>query len=323
MRERRIRLGIDLGGSKILAVVIDSKGRVLGESKHPTKPEDGYRKVLKRLARAGNDAMARADLGKEERKHLETVGLGVPGPVDPEAGEVVVAHNLGWKRKAIADDLGHLLKREVVVGNDVNFGALGEAAYGAGAGSASMCAAFMGTGLGGAVVVDGQVRNGAHAVTGEIGHLRAPFGDARCACGNRGCLETTASRTGIARLLREAIADGRRCKIDNPRKAKSSELRRAWRDGCKTTRGAVRQAAHALGWGLAVFGTAFDPELYVVGGGVAQALGKQMIGDVKEGLSASCPFFRRDVPRVKLAELGDHAVAIGAAVASGARKERS
>lgn len=320
MRERRIRLGIDLGGSKILAVVIDSKGRVLGVSKHATRPEDGYKKVLKRLARAGNDAMARADLGKEERKHLAILGLGVPGPVDPESGEVLVAHNLGWKRKAIARDLGALLRREVVIGNDVNFGALGEATYGAAAGSRSVCMAFMGTGLGGAVVVDGQVRNGAHAVTGEIGHLRAPFGAARCACGNRGCLETTASKNGIARLLREAVAAGRRCKVDNLKRLKSSDLRKAWKGGCKSTRGAVRASAHALGWGLAVFGTAFDPEIYVIGGGVMEALGKQMVGDVRDGLAAACPFFRRDTPRVRLAELGDHAVAIGAAVASGGRK---
>jgi glucokinase len=319
MRERRIRLGIDLGGSKILAVVIDSKGRVLGESKHATRAEDGYKKVLKRLARAGNDAMARADLGKEERKGLTVLGLGVPGPVDPEAGEVLVAHNLGWKRRAVARDLGALLHRDVVLGNDVNFGALGEAAYGAAAGCRSVCAAFMGTGLGGAVVVDGRIRNGAHGLTGEVGHLRAPFAQARCSCGNRGCLETTASKTGIARMLREAIAAGRRCRIANPKRLKSSELRRAWKDGCKATRAAVREAARGLGWGLAAFGTAVDPEMYVVGGGVIGALGKQMIGDVKEGLAASCPFFRRNPPPVRLAELGDRAVAIGAAVASTAK----
>ena len=320
MRERRIRLGIDLGGSKILAVVIDSQGRVLGESKHATHAEDGYRRVLKRLVRASNDAMAQADLGKAERKSVEFLGLGVPGPVDPDSGEVLVAHNLGWKRKAVAADLGALLGREVIIGNDANFGALGEATYGAGAGCRSMCAAFMGTGLGGAVVLEGRVRNGAHALTGEIGHLRAPFSEARCACGNRGCLETTASKNGIARLLREAIAAGRSCRVGNPHRLKSSELRRAWNDGCKTTRSAVRQAARALGWGLAVFGIAVDPQVYVIGGGVIATFGKKLTGEVKDGMRSACPFFRRTLPQVRLAELGDHAVAIGAAVASSARK---
>jgi glucokinase len=316
MRAPKLRLGIDLGGSKIQAVVIDSKGRVVGEAKHATKGEDGYRKVLKRIARTASDAMARANLGKEERRSLATLGLGVPGPVDPASGVVHVAHNLGWTRKTVAADLGELLGRRVVLGNDVTFGAFGEATYGAAAGASSACAAFVGTGLGGAVVSSGRPLNGAFGVAGEIGHLRAPFGDARCGCGNRGCLETTASKVGIRRLLKAEIAAGKRCAVEDIERLKASALRKAWKRGCPTTRRCVKRAAEALGWGLAALGTAVDPAVYVLGGGVVEALGRHLLADVRAGFREASPFWRSPPPVVRLARLGDHAVAIGAAVAS-------
>lgn len=310
----KYRLGIDLGGTKIYAVVIDRKGRVLGKSRQPTRAELGYRKIL---AHVDDSAREAADDAGISFKAIDTVGLGVPGPVDSDEGMVVVAPNLGWHGLPVARDAARLFKRPVVLGNDVNFGGLGEVAYGAARKADSAFAAFPGTGLGGAMVLDGTVVNGSHGFAGEIGHLPAPFGAARCGCGRLGCLETVASKTGIARLVASYRKQGMRCLLTSEGgRLRSSDLLRAWQAGCPSTRKAVTEAAGALGWGLAVVSMTFDPQVFVLGGGVMEALHRQMLPLVRASLITHSLLYRRRKPDLRLAELGDDAGAIGAAVAS-------
>ncbi len=311
------RLGIDLGGSKILAVVIDGHGRVVGKAKRATKSDAGYRAVLQRIVRTSDEALVAAGLDDGARAILATVGVGVPGPVDPGSGQVLVAPNLGWGAKDVGRDLGALLKRRVVLGNDANFGALGEATHGAAAGRASACAVFVGTGLGAATVIAGKVVNGAHGFAGEIGHVQAPFDQAPCGCGRTGCLEVTASKVGISRLLIQAIEAGKPCAVRKPEKLKAARLRKAWKEGCPASRWAVKHCARALGWGLSVLGAATDPEVFVLGGGVIDALGPQMLPEILQSMRDRFAFYRRNRPELVLAGLGGEAVAIGAAVASG------
>lgn len=311
----RYRLGIDLGGTKIHAVVINRHGRPLGSARRPTKPEGGYREVLKRICETAAEAVEDARLSLRE---VSSVGLGMPGPVDLERGRVVVAPNLGWADKPVAADLKALLLRPVMLMNDVNCGGLGEATYGAAKGAGSAAAAFVGTGLGGALILEGRVINGAHGFGGEIGHVPAPFDGAACACGRRGCLETVASKTGIARLIIANRDGGMRCKIklDKRTKLRSSELLRAWQAECPATRKAVRLSARGLAWGLATIGGVFDPEVFVIGGGVIEAMGKVMLPLVREHLREYSLLYSRRRSDVRLAGLGDDAVAIGAAVGS-------
>lgn len=141
-----MRLGIDLGGSKIHAVVIDRDGRVRGTARAHTKAEKGYAAVLARIAGVAGEAIGDAGL---KWKDVRAVGLGVPGPVDEDAGAIQMAANLGWQPSPVAADLGRLIGRSVVLGNDVNFGGLGEVTYGGARGRAGVFAAFVGTGLGG------------------------------------------------------------------------------------------------------------------------------------------------------------------------------
>lgn len=310
----KYRLGIDLGGTKIYAVVIDRKGRVLGKSRRPTRAEQGYRKVLGRVDDSAREATDDAGISF---KAINTIGLGIPGPIDSATGVVAVAPNLGWRNLPVARDAARLLKRPVVLGNDVNFGGLGEVAYGAARKAASAFAAFPGTGLGGAMVLDGAIVNGAHGFGGEIGHLPAPFGVARCGCGRLGCLETVASKTGIARLVAGYRKQGMRCLLTSEGgRLRSSDLLRAWQAGCPSTRKAVGEAASALGWGLAVVSMTFDPQVFVLGGGVMEALHRQMLPLVRQSLIGHSLLYRRRKPDLRLAELGDDAGAIGAAVAS-------
>jgi glucokinase len=309
------RLGIDLGGTKIHAVVINRRGRPLGSARRPTKPEGGYREVLKRLCETASEAVADARISLRD---IRAVGLGMPGPVDLARGRVVVAPNLGWSDKPVAADLQALLRQPVMLMNDVNCGGLGEATYGAAKGAGSAAAAFVGTGLGGAIILAGKVINGAHGFGGEIGHVPAPFDGATCACGRIGCLETVASKTGIARLIIANRDSGMRCKIklDKRTKLRSSDLMRAWQADCPSTRKAVKLSARGLAWGLATIGGVFDPEVFVIGGGVIEAMGKVMLPLVREHLRDYSLLYSRRRSDVRLAGLGDDAVAIGAAVAS-------
>lgn len=310
----KYRLGIDLGGTKIYGVVIDRKGRVLGKSRRPTRADQGYRKVL---ARVDDTAREAADDAGISFKEIDAVGLGIPGPVDSASGVVAVAPNLGWRDLRVARDAARLFKRPVVLGNDVNFGGLGEVAYGAAREADSAFAAFPGTGLGGALVLDGRIVNGGHGFAGEIGHLPAPFGNARCGCGRRGCLETVASKTGIARLVAEYRRKGMRCLLTSAGgRLKSSDLLRAWQAGCPATRKAVVESARGVGWGLAVVSMSFDPQVFVLGGGVMEALHRQMLPVVRQSLIDHSLLYRQRKPDLRLAALGDDAGAIGAAVAS-------
>lgn len=311
----KYRLGIDLGGTKMYAVVVNRDGAVLGSSRRPTRPENGYASVLKRIDDTAREA---ADDAGVSYRQIDTIGLGMPGPIDEKNGRVVVAPNLGWVGKPVARDVGRLLKRDVVLGNDVNFGGLGEATYGAACKADSAAAAFVGTGLGGALILDGRVVNGAHGFGGEIGHVPAPFGEVRCGCGRLGCLETLASKTGIARMILENRKRGLACKlvVERDGKLRSSALLRAWKDKCPATTKALRDSAKALGWGLAAMGGIFDPEVFVLGGGVMEALGRALLPEIRANLIHFSLLYQRRKPDVRLAMLGDEAVAIGAAVAS-------
>ena len=311
----KYRIGIDLGGTKMHAVVVNRHGKPLGSARRPTKSEVGYRDVLKRLRDTALEALADAGIGLRD---IRSIGLGMPGPVDQARGRVVVAPNLGWSDKPVAEDLRMLLRRPVVLANDVNCGGLGEATYGAAKDATSAAAAFVGTVLGGAIILAGKVINGAHGFAGEIGHVPAPFDDAPCSCGRRGCLETVASKTGITRMILANQASGLRCriKIAKDAKVRSSDLLRAWQAGCPSTRRAIKASARGVAWGLAAFGGIFDPEVFVLGGGVIEAMGSIFLPLVRDQLRIYSLLYSNRRPDVRLAALGDDAVAIGAAVAS-------
>jgi len=323
MATTALRLGIDLGGTKTLGVLLDAKGTVVAEHKVETPASVGYAGTITHLAKVAAEVCAKGGLNAADRKRLPAIGLGLPGPVDPDRGVVLRAVNLGWKvPQFIGKDLAQAFGLRVVLGNDVNFGALGEVMHGAATGAKTACAAFVGTGFGGALIRDGHVVNGSHGIAGELGHLRAPWGNARCGCGNRGCLETVCSKRGIARQLLKAHIEGEHCEI--PRKKlvhlKSSQLKQALKEGCPATRRAVRTASEALGWGLAAFGAVADPQVYIVGGGVIEALHKRMLPVVLATMAKQCVFFQGRQVDLRRAMLGDHAVAVGAAAATGLKE---
>lgn len=308
MASNEFSLGVDLGGTKILAAVLRN-GQVIATAKCTTHAEEGYDAVLDRIATTVKSARKKADV---KRTNLRSLGIGVPGPVINNV--LLQAPNLGWSKPNLAADLARLTGvPRVFLANDVNCGTLGEAAVGAGAYSSSVFGLFVGTGLGGGWVRRGKVHEGQHGFSGEVGHLRIPGQHALCGCGQTGCLETVASKRGITRLLREAVAAGKTCAITDFDQLKSSALEAAYLNGCPSTTEAVRTVAQHLGWAITTIATVLDPAVFVISGGVAERLGKFMLPEIEAARQTS-PFVLAHAPyEVRLGTLGGNAVAIGAA----------
>ncbi|MBI4425060.1 MAG: ROK family protein [Elusimicrobia bacterium] len=307
-------VGVDVGGTKILAALVDEDGRIEARRKTATPRGAKAKTVLRAAARLVEDLLGERGL---RPKGLRAVGVGVPGVVDPEEGRVLAAPNVALGGVRVAKELRRALKARVVAGNDVNLGILGERWLGAARGRRDVVGLFPGTGVGGGVVAGGELLLGAHGAAAELGHLIVEPGGPLCGCGGRGCLEALASRTAIERELRRAVRAGRRSIVTELaggglRVIKSKVLAKALRRKDPVATQAVRRAAQALGAASVSLRHVFDPEVFVLGGGLIEACGDFIVPIVQRALDAD-PFFSR-VGRCQAvtAQLADDAVVLGA-----------
>ncbi|MCU1455100.1 MAG: hypothetical protein JWN46_3246 [Acidimicrobiales bacterium] len=297
-------IGIDLGGTKMLAGVVED-GQVQGTAKAAT-PSGGPDQVIAALAEIV------ASLGGAER-----IGVGTPGVVDPRAGSVSHAPNLpGWDRPVLlAASLAEATGvTEVRVDNDVNVGLLGEWRAGSAQGARDVLGVFVGTGVGGALVLDGALRRGPRGITGEIGHVTVVPGGRECGCGRRGHLEAYAGRAGIEAEARRRHAHGTTTALvelagDGP--MKSGVIAKALAVNDPLAISLVDEAVTALGLAVASALTLLDVPLVVLGGGVADKLGAPFADRVAEAVRAR--ILQGSAVEVRPAALGDHAGIVGAA----------
>ncbi len=319
-------LGVDLGGTKILAAAVDPTGRVIARIKRKTRAERGPEAVITRLIETCRRVIRKAGLTWDE---IGGVGLGAPGPLDPTHGIIYNTPNMpGWNQVPLGPRLAEALGVPVYLENDVNLGTLGEHALGAGRGTQDMVGIFVGTGVGGGVILDGKLRSGVRSAAGEIGHMVVLAEGPVCGCGKRGCLESVASRTAIVRDIRSGIAAGRESIIPqmtggDPERLTSGVLARAWRQRDPLVREVMGRAQFYLGVGVASIVNLLDPEMIVFGGGVVEALGDEFLAQIR--IVARQYFIQqRDADRVRIvtASLGDQAGVLGAAVLVWQRSHR-
>jgi glucokinase len=310
-------IGMDLGGTKILAAVVDAEGRILAEAKRTTRADEGPDFVIKRMAQTARKA---ARLVGIDWTAVTGLGVGAPGPIDPESGFVYNPPNLpGWDEIALGPRLSEALELPVFLENDVNLGTLGEYALGAGRDTRDMVGIFVGTGVGGGLILDGQLRSGFRHAAGEVGHMIVLADGPVCGCGKRGCLESVASRTAIERDIRLGIAAGRKSLIPRLVREKgrmtSGVLARALRKGDPLTTEVMGRAQWYLGLLAASIVNLVDPETIVFGGGVVEALGEEFLTPIR--VTAHQYYIQQagaDRVRIVAAQLGDHAGVLGAAV---------
>ena len=320
-------IGVDLGGTKILARWIDPvSGRAKGRHKAVT-PTTGPADVL--------EAVADTVRALDPDGRAVAVGVGVPGFVVD--GRVVVrcANIAGWDHPIdVAEHLSTALGRPVVVGNDVNCGALAEFRLSVGqpetrpphhddtaaetvatTARRDLLAVFVGTGVGGGLILDGRLVTGPRGMVGEIGHVTTTPGGALCGCGGRGHLEAYAGRAGLERRAREAAASGRPNKLvelAGPSTIKSRHLARALEEGCEVTAGLVADATDALALVIGNAATLLDLRHVVLGGGVVDKLGQPFVDQI--AASSSFGGLGPDLCALRLARRLDDAGVVGAAI---------
>lgn len=307
---------VDLGGTKILAAVVDAENRVLGRSKSPTPAQEGGPAILAAVAECVRQAAVEAGVAVAE---LKGIGVGSPGPLDPDRGVILFSANLNVRDFALGPDLSRELGPPVILRNDVRVGGYGEFRLGAGRGKANVLAAFVGTGIGGCVIVGGQVVAGSTGNAGEIGHILLKPGGARCGCGRRGCMEAFASRTAIAKRIRKAYRNGRTTSLaskvnDKNDRLKSKDLAAAYLSGDAVTVAEVHRAAYYLGLGLGSLVNVLGPEIVIIGGGVTAALGSGYLDAIRNSARNQILVDPDHKIEIVTAALGDDAGILGAAL---------
>ncbi len=300
-------VGVDIGGTKIAIAVCDADGAVVERVKVAT-PDDAVRLV---------DVVA-AEIHKLRDSHsVDAVGVGVAGFVARDHA-VLLAPNLPWLDRDLGRHLSDRLGLAVAVENDGNAAAWGEYRFGAGRGVDDQLLITVGTGIGGGLVLDGQLYRGAHGVAAEIGHLQVVEGGRTCGCGQHGCWETYGSGNALTALVRERLAEATAGPLadllgPSPDKLSGPMVTQAARDGDRVALDALAETGHWLGIGLAGLCIVLDPALVLVGGGVSEA-GDLLLDPLRttfhERLSGG---ERRPRPDVQLAALGNDAGMIGAA----------
>jgi glucokinase len=309
--------GIDLGGTKVQAVVVDADFAVLGEARHPTPTTGGPADVAATMAAALAEAAAAAGTSTGE---LAAVGVGSPGAIDPAAGTVSGAGNLpDWAGSfPLRDVLADAVRAPVALGNDVSVATDAEFHLGAAREYRSLLGVFWGTGVGGGVVLDGKPWVGRGSAA-EIGHVVVKIDGARCPCGRRGCLEAYAGRGAMERRARELVEEGRKTVLfeimeerGRPRLTSGIWKRALDRDD-ELAHELLGRAVRALGAGVASAQNLLDVEAIVIGGGLGLKLGEPWVERIRDAMRPHL-FVDERPPVVELAALGDLGGAIGAAL---------
>jgi len=305
-------IGIDVGGTKILAGVVDDTGAIIDRIRRET-PRAGGVEVTRALA----DVIVEFT----GRHQVSGIGLCSAGFVSADRRSILANPNIpNWNGARLADDLEALIGRKILLENDANAAAWGERQFGAGKGATELVMLTIGTGVGGGLITKGEIFHGARGSAGEFGHIRAVPEGHLCGCGMRGCYEQYASGTALLRHAREAIsaspelARNLLARGDGTIDGLTGEiLTSAARDGDPVAIAAFNTTGQWIGALIATLEAALDPALVVIGGGVVAA-GEILLRPVRESLARLSPFSRtRPLPEIVAASLGNDAGLIGAA----------
>ncbi len=307
-------IGVDVGGTKILGLVLDGDGRILAKVKRPTQAARGPERVLERIASVIGDLLERAGL---EPSAVRGLGMGIPGTVDPRSGFIDLAPNLNLRQFNIRDFVEDEFRIPTTIDNDVNLGAYAEHQFGAGRGKHHLLGVFIGTGIGAGLILDGRLYAGATSAAGEIGHLCLDPDGPRCDCGFQGCFEAIASRAAIVRDIAAAVVAGETCTLgrepDGSLSTRAGALREAYDQGDPLVRRVIDRAIRWTGAALGSAANLLNPELIVLGGGMATAFGEIYLRPVREAVQRRVYEASMAQVEVALARLGDNAGALGAA----------
>ncbi|HWH92350.1 MAG TPA: ROK family protein [Baekduia sp.] len=317
MAEDALRGGIDLGGTKIQAIVADSDHQVLGQARRPTPDSGGPADVVAAIAEALADAAEQAGAAPDA---LSGIGIGAPGAIDEAAGTLARAGNLpGWREPyPLANELGARFGARVRIGNDVQVATDAEFTLGAAREFSSVLGVFWGTGVGGGIVLDGKPWLGRGAA-GEIGHIPVRHHGLKCPCGRHGCMEAYAGRRAMEQRARDAHKAGEKTDLFKIMEEKGRDRltsgiwARAIDRGDELAEHLVGEAVEAIGTGVASACNVLDPEAVIIGGGLGVRFGEPYARRISDAMMPHL-FHDDDPPVLRVAALGDLGGALGAAL---------
>jgi glucokinase len=314
-RKRKIWVGFDLGGTKMMATVFDGGFNVLASAKAKTPVNEGPKAVQARIRATIASALKEA---KVPPRAVSGIGVGCPGVLDLDKGLILEAPNLGWKRVPLQALLSDWFHCRVRLANDVDAGTYGEWRFGAGRGARTLVGVFPGTGIGGGCVYDGKLLRGKTGSAMEIGHLPIRENGRLCGCGRRGCLEALAGRLAISAEVAQAAFRGEAPYLaenggSDLKKLKSGLLAKAIKAGDKAVERIIRDAMRLMGRAIGGVVNLLAPDIVVLGGGLVEAMPRLALEEVRIGLKETAMASFSKQVKVVEARLGDEATTMGAA----------
>ncbi|SIS36895.1 ROK family glucokinase [Salimicrobium flavidum] len=308
--EKQRYIGVDIGGTTVKLAILTTEGKMVYKWEIPTVTDEAGSGIISDVAATLEETLKALDIDKST---IKGIGVGAPGFIDQNTGYVYEAINIGWKNFSMGEALYDATGLPVWADNDANIAALGEKWLGAGNGCESMLAVTLGTGVGGGIIVNEKVINGANGTGGEIGHITVkPDSPYYCNCGRYGCLETEASATAISRKADEAKADSNDTCLHYIENPSAKDVFEGYAQNDDVCRKIVHDVSDQLGLALANLAVSINPEKIIIGGGVSKA-GELLLSPLKAS------FERYALPRVNevcefsIAELGNDAGVIGGA----------
>ncbi len=307
-------IGMDVGGTKIAAAVVEDSGKILSRHKCSTPQKASPKEIFAAIQEAIEESLKEAGIKDD---NIKAIGSGIPGIVQESTNEIMATPNINLAGFPLAKELEKKFKTKVALGNDVNCGLLAEQWLGAAKGVKNVIGIFPGTGVGGAIIIDGKLLTGSQGAAAEIGHMIMQEDGPECGCGNHGCLEALISRRAIERQIREAVKKGDKTIITELTEGdldqiKSKFLKKALKENDPVVTKIMIRASEVLGTACISLRHILNPDLFVLGGGVVEACGEFMLPIVEKTFSSD-PFFSKiDNCKIVQSHLEDDAVILGA-----------
>ena len=304
---------LDIGGTKILGVIFNNKKEIIYRLKKRTKEAgESAQNVEQVIIKVVEEMIEKSGI---KLSQINAIAAGAPGVIDQAKGIVLFSPNLPWRNYDIRKPIEKKFGTKFYIGNDVNVGVLGEYKYGAGKGYKNIVGLFVGTGMGGGLILDGKLYTGHQFKGAEYGHMILDPEGPLCGCGQRGCLEAFSSKKGMTAYINEQIARGRETLMKDALSAgtfRSKALKRALAAGDEVAIEAVDRACHYLSIATGNLVNTFSPEVVIYGGGVIEACGDIFLPKILREVDRYCMPSIRETVEFKNAALGDDPILYGA-----------